>query len=77
MVDPADDVQGPVAVLLPVVGVRLQHQPDALALEDGQQLLHGPPELLLAQRGLAGLPFSSLFMVSTPSSAAMAMARFQ
>src|SRR6478735_1283152 len=52
-VDAADDVHGPLAVLLPVVGVRLEHEPDALLLEHGQQLVHRAPELSLADRGLA------------------------
>ena len=50
LVDAADEVNGRPAVLNEVVRVRFEHQPDAFALEDGEQLLHRPPELGLALR---------------------------
>ena len=51
-VDALDEVDSALAVLLPVVGVRLEHESDALLLEEGQQLVHRPPEHPLAGRRL-------------------------
>src|SRR5919206_2013264 len=48
-VDPAHHVDGRVAELDEVVGVRLERQLHALALEHRQQLLHRPPEHRLGE----------------------------
>jgi hypothetical protein len=54
LIDPADQVHAGPAVLDEVVRVRFEHQPHALALEDGQQLIQRAPELRLAGRGRLG-----------------------
>src|SRR6266568_2794938 len=53
-VDAADEVDRGPAVLDEVVRMRFEDQPDALALEDGEQFLQRPPELGLAGRGRIG-----------------------
>jgi hypothetical protein len=57
--------------------VRFEYQPHALALEDGEQFLHRPPELASLAEAASGLPLNSEFITFAPRSTATWMARFQ
>ena len=67
-VDAADDAQRLQPVLDEIVGVRVDSDVDAFALEDRHQLLHRPEERPFGFLGRSGRPENSVLMTLTPRS---------